>query len=944
LGEEWKKTITTLNNPHMFGVSMTKNPRRFIWLYVLIILLLLLSALSKLITDYWWFETLGYASIFLISIKSKIVLFTASTLIFFSLVMLNLFIVSKFYKIKKSIISWKMQTLVVLVMSFLLGMGTSNKWFTVLQYLKQVQFKLADPIFIKDVAFYVFSLPLFLAVWEFAMICMIITTLLVLIIYFQTFILNLFKQQKPREVQANYDLSNKKLEDDPKEHPPSISFKKTFAELGRRAKVHLTILSSIIFLLLAGKHYLAQYSIMYSEKGIVVGAGYTDVVVFLPIIKILILFAIIITALFYVWLFYISKKPKLKKLHIVASIIGLYLIFSFIAPTLIPSVVQALKVSPNELNLEKPFIENNIKFTKIAYGLDDVVEKDFSTAEKINKEMLETAAETIENVRILDWRPLTQTYKQTQEIRLYYDLSGIDIDRYVIDGKYTQVMIAPRELDQNQIAENAKTWVNLHMIYTHGFGIVMSPVNLVTDEGLPHFFVKDIPPINLNKDKSLDVEEPRIYYGEKQTEFILANTQTKEFDFPKGTTNEYINYDGKGGIVLDTFFKKLLMAMRFKDIKILLSSDVKSNSKIMFDRSIQTRINKITPFLSLDQDPYLVLSEGRLFWIQDAYTTTGNFPYSQKFGDINYMRNSVKIVVDAYNGDVTYYVTNLKDPLMLTYAKIFPLQFKQLKDMPKGLQEHIRYPEDLFKVQSSLYTIYHMNDPAVFYNKEDAWQIPTEIYGTNQQIKVEPYYIIMKLPGEEKEEFVLMTPFTPLKKDNMISWFAARSDGENYGKLLLYKFPKDKLVYGPLQIEAKFDQDSEISQQLTLWSQQGSRVTRGNLLVIPIEDSLLYIEPLYISAEKGQLPQLKRVLVSDGERVVMEENLGEALNVLFGFKEKTSHLEQNGIGGVVIDDGDLVMSANKYYAEILKAMSKQDWTEMGDNFDKLGDILKELEK
>lgn len=919
---------------------MVKKIRKFTWLYILLILLLFLSFLSKLITDYWWFETLGYASIFLISIKSKITLFTASTLIFFAFAMLNLFIVSKFHRIKRSIISWRIKILVVLVISFLVGMGTSTKWFSVLQYLKQVQFKLVDPIFAKDVAFYVFSLPFFLAVWKFVMVCVIMTTIFVLIVYFQTFILNLFRQSKTEEVPKDNELPTMELvENESKQHFPSFSFKKAFAELGRSAKIHLTILSSIVFLLLAGKHYLTQYSIMYSEKGIVVGAGYTDVMVFLPIIKLLILFAVIITALFYVWLFYISKKPKLKKLHIVASIIVLYLVFSFIGPTIIPAVVQALKVSPNEFNLEEPYIENNIEFTKIAYGLDSVVEKDFSTAEKINKKMLETATETIENVRILDWRPLTQTYKQTQEIRLYYDLSGIDIDRYVIDGKYTQVMIAPRELDQNQIAENAKTWVNLHMIYTHGFGIVMSPVNSVTNEGLPHFFIKDIPPITLNGDKSLDVKQPRIYYGEKRTGFILANTQTGEFDFPKGTTNEYINYDGKGGIVLDTFFKKLLMAVRFKDIKILLSSDVKLDSKIMFDRNIQTRINKITPFLSLDPDPYLVLNDGRLFWIQDAYTTTGNFPYSHKFENINYIRNSVKIVVDAYNGDVTYYLTDLKDPLMLTYAKIFPQQFKQLKDMPEGLKEHIRYPEDLFKVQSSLYTIYHMNDPAVFYNKEDAWQIPTEIYGTNQQITVEPYYIIMKLPGEEKEEFVLMTPFTPLKKDNMISWFAARSDGENYGKLLLYKFPKDKLVYGPLQIEAKFDQDSEISQQLTLWSQQGSRVTRGNLLVIPIEDSLLYIEPLYISAEKGQLPQLKRILVSDGERVVMEESLGEALDVLFGFNEKIDELQEDGIG----DEG-LVTQANKYYEEILKAMSKQDWTEIGDNFENLGDVLKELEK
>ena len=390
------------------------------------------------------------------------------------------------------------------------------------------------------------------------------------------------------------------------------------------------------------------------------------------------------------------------------------------------------------------------------------------------------------------------------------------------------------------------------------------------------------------------------------------------------------------------------MALKFIDIKILLSDDLTTESKIMFTRAIQERIAKITPFLMLDYDPYLVINDGKLYWIQDAYTYTGNFPYSEKYNMINYMRNSVKIVVDAYNGDVTYYLVDTEDPLIATYAKIFPDQFKSFEEFPEGLKEHIRYPENLFEIQAYIYSTYHMNDPTVFYNKEDAWDIPTEVYGTGQQIYVEPYYIIMKLPEEEKEEFVLMTSFTPISKDNMIAWLAARSDGDDYGKLLLYKFPKDKLIYGPLQIEAKFDQDSEISQQLTLWSQQGSSVTRGNLLVIPIDDSILYIEPLYIQAETGQLPELKRVLVSDGEKVVMEQHLSDALEILFGkATTKTTRTEIDADGQefeVTIDktSEELIQDAQEYYDEILESMESGDWVEFGENFDNLGNVLNEL--
>ncbi len=902
----------------------------------IVVIFILCFKFAGLVTDFWWFDALGFKDIFLISLKTKVLLFLASAVIFYVFARLNLWIASRFHERQKGWISGKAREIILLSISFVCGIAVSSEWFVWLQYFRQVPFNLTEPIFMQDVSFYVFSLPFLLSILGYVMLVIVATTILVAIDYFQPIISGWFDQSKLSMVK------------DPNTGVPAYraDFRSSFKKLKKNALRHVTVLGSLIFLLISGKHYLTRYSIMYSEKGIVVGAGYTDVNVFLPIIKLLMVFAFLIVILFYIWMFYISKEPKLKKRHIVATIMGLYFIFAFIGPGMIPGVVQSLKVSPNELNLERPFIENNIKFTKIAYGLDDVSEKDFSSEGRVTAELLENSTETIDNVRLLDWRPLVQTYKQTQEIRLYYELAEIDIDRYSIDGKYTEVMLSPRELEQRQIVSNAQTWVNLHLVYTHGFGVVVSPVNSVTTEGLPDYFLKDIPPKNILKEPALDVERPQIYYGETENDFVVVNTKTEEFDYPKGTTNEYINYDGKGGVVLDTFLKKLFMALRFRDIKILLTADITPSSRMMFTRSIQSRISKLTPFLLLDDDPYIVIDDGKLVWIQDAYTMTGNFPYSQKAGKINYMRNSVKIVVDAYDGTVTYYVTEVDDPIMETYTRIFPKQFRHINSMPSSLRAHVRYPVDLFKLQSAIYSTYHMENPTVFYNKEDAWQIPSEIYGTGQQVMLEPYYIIMNLPGEDKEEFVLMSPFTPLKKDNMISWFAARSDGEHYGKLLLYQFPKDKLVYGPLQIEAKFDQDSEISQQLTLWSQQGSSVTRGNLLVIPIDDSLLYIEPLYLQADKGKLPQLKRVLVSDGERVVMEESLGEALEALFG---TTREERKTGEGDAtrkerldVTTDDYLVEEANLYYAKVLKAMEAQDWAGMGENFDLLGEVLEDL--
>ncbi|MBL7054926.1 UPF0182 family protein [Candidatus Woesearchaeota archaeon] len=902
---------------------MKKNWVMRILIFVIVLLFLSISGLTGLVTDYWWFDALGFEQIFLITLFSKIRLFAIAAAVFFLFAVVNVWISSKL--IKKNKFSFKLKLLIITGLSVVISIGVSSEWFKFLQFINKTSFGIVDPIFAKDVSFYIFSLPFYQFILGFLMSTVILTAILVVLNYLSSRIDIKKILAKPKFPQGVI--------------PPQSSpfdFKVLFTE--RKIIVHSGILISIFFLLLAVKHYLSRFSIMYSEQGMVVGAGYSDVVAYLPMIKIMMFLAVIMAVWLLVWVFFISKQPKLRKRHIFVYALVVYFLFGFIGPIAIPSIVQTLKVSPNEINLEKPYIENNIKFTRIAYGLTDVEEKYFSADMKLTSEILDEASETMDNVRILDWRPLIKTYKQTQEIRLYYDLGGIDIDRYNIDGKYTQVMLAPRELDQSQIAENAKTWVNLHMVYTHGFGVVMSPVNQVTKEGMPNYFIKDIPPIYSVDEENLKISKPEIYYGEKDNEFVLVNTKTGEFNFPKGNTNEYINYGGKGGILLDSFLKKLLMAIKFADIKILLSSDISKESKIMFTRQIAERISKITPFIGLDEDPYLVIDNGRLVWIVDAYTFSGNFPYSEKYGQINYIRNSVKIVVDAYDGSVTYYVIDTNDPIIITYAKIFPKQFKRFEDMPASLKKHIRYPVDLFKIQSNIYSIYHMDDIKVFYNKEDAWQIPSEVYGVGQKVKVEPYYIIIKLPKEDKEEFVLMTSFSPIKKDNMIAWMAARSDEDNYGKLILYKFPKDKLIYGPLQIEAKIDQDSEISQQLTLWSQQGSSVTRGNLLVIPINDSILYIEPLYIQAETGQLPELKRVLVSDGVRVVMEENLTIALEVLFGKSEQVV-VEQEKKSAI-----NLIQEAQTYYDFIENSMKQGDWAGIGDNLDKLGSVIDSLSK
>jgi len=601
-----------------------------------------------------------------------------------------------------------------------------------------------------------------------------------------------------------------------------------------------------------------------------------------------------------------------------------------------PGLLQSLKVAPNEIGAERPFIEHHIAFTKFGYNLTNVAVRPFDVSYRLTARDIENNGATIKNVRLWDESPLLKTYSQLQQIRTYYKFSGIDNDRYTIDGEYGQVMLSTRELSYDDLP--SKSWINEKLVFTHGNGITMGPVSRVTKDGLPEFIVKDIPPVS-NAD--IKVTVPEIYFGELTDDYAIANTRIPEFSYPTSEGNTYASYKGKGGVPLDSVFKRMLFASSFKAPKILLSSDIKKESRILYNRNIMSRVARIAPFLAFDKDPYIVVSgEGKLYWIIDAYTMSKNLPYSKRLTNgVNYMRNSVKITIDAYDGSVNFYQSDPDDAIIRVFGAIFPGLLKPMAEMPPDLKKHIRYPRELFAIQTALYATYHMTDPKTFYNKEDLWEIPS--YSKTPMV---PYYLIMKLPEEKKEEYVLFMPYTPAKRDNLAAWFAARCDVPNYGQLIAYTFPRDRLVYGPRQIDARIDQDSYISQQITLWGQRGSQVIRGSLLVIPVETSLLYIQPLYLAAEdKGGLPELRRVIVAYENNVVMEDNLELCLQKLFGGKRwapAAASLPQ--VKKKSVDD--LIKEALMLFERMRELQRQGDWAGYGEYLKKLENALKELTK
>jgi len=719
-----------------------------------------------------------------------------------------------------------------LVLAVMTGLIIGQKWEIVQLYAKAVPFGSADPIFGNDYSFYLFTLP-FLnlgksILWEAFVVLGIGTGII--------FFLKQFIYLGPNGIVMQVEA--------------------------RRP------LSSLVFyflILMAMEFHLQRYDLLLEGNGVVTGIGFADYYGQLPILNIMSWLSLAGAGLS----FFIATGRGVKKVVLALTGIGVI----YFAGSFYPRILQNFVVNPNELIKETPFIEHTIAGSLKAYGLDTTESKKLTGAESLNAESIQANSLTIENIRLWDQEPLLDTLGQIQEIRTYYQFNSVDNDRYTIDGKYRQILLSPRELQSENLPN--RTWINEHLTFTHGYGVSLSPVNQITPQGMPVLFIKDIPP---QSNVDLKVEQPEIYFGELSNDHVFVNTGTKEFDYPEGEKNVYKNYEGSGGFPVDSFIRKLLLAARFKTLKILFSQDINSESRVLMYRNITERVLQVVPFLRLDSDPYLVVTEGKMKWVYDAYTVSDQFPYSQtipRFG--NYVRNSVKIVIDAYEGSMQFYIADPNDPIILTWKNIFPELFKDLSEMPEDLRSHIRYPSDLFTIQAFIYATYHMKTPQVFYNKEDQWEIP-EI----DNKMMEPYYTIMKLPGNTKEEYILMLPFTPRGKSNLSAWMVAQSDGENYGQLVTYTFPKQKLIYGPNQIVARINQDAEVSRQISLWDQRGSKVIQGTMLVIPIEESLIYVRPLYLKADAGKIPELKRVIVGYEDKIAMESTLEKALAKIFG--------------------------------------------------------------
>ncbi len=789
------------------------------------------------------------------------------------------------------------------VAASLVGLAQGANWETYLLWLHGGSFGVQDPHFGEDVGFFVFALPAYQAMVGGAGAAVWLAALLAAAVFWLHGALDL---RRPEDLTA----------------PPLVGT--------------ASLLLALYLLTKAAGYWLGRYELLLEPYGAVFGAGYTVTSVKLPLQWLLAAVSLAGAAL---------AATNLKGLDWRRPVAAMVLTFAAgLAASFLPDAFQRLRVRPDELRLERPYLEHNIAMTRRAYGLDRVVPRPFPAKQKLDDAAVARNRATFENIRLWDPQPLLDAYRQLQLIRLYYDFHDVDVDRYDVDGRRRQVMLAAREINAGLLPDNARTWVNQRLQFTHGFGAVMSPVTELEGEGLPTFYLQDIPP---RSPVGIELTEPRIYFGERTDDYVIVNAAAEEFDYPKGDENVSNSYAGKDGIVLGSRLRRALFAWHFRDLNLVISGNLRAESRILFRRAIGERIATIAPFLRLDRDPYLVASGGRLVWMQDAYTTARTYPYAEPLRGLglNYIRNAVKIVVDAYDGSVAFYATDPEEPVLATYARIFPTLFRPFDEMPEDLRRHVRYPEDLFLVQAEMYRTYHMTNPDVFYNKEDLWSFPLDGTSEGKRGAADPYYVIMKLPGETGEEFVLMQPMTPSNRSNMVAWVAARSDPAHYGELVVYELPKERLVYGPQQIEARIDQDTTISQQLSLWNQMGSKVIRGNLLVIPVEDAVVYVEPLYLRSTQGQIPELKRVIVAYDDRLAMARTLDAALAAVFKPGAATA-AEPPPIAAVIPPDGEAAAppsppTARDRYRSALDALKSGDWQAFGREMDALGKALEQ---
>ena len=877
-----------------------------------LVLFIALNISKGFYSEWLWFSSLGYGSVYTTILKTRVLIFFSAAVIFCILFLGNLALAARLApKTEAHFWPWAivhrlrptLKLSIILgtaLLSLIFGLVAQGNWEVMLRFFNGQPFGITDPVFDREVGFYVFSLPFIHLLRGWFLSALIITLLGSGGIYFIS-----YTAQRLR-----FDLA-------------------------RPVLAHAGGLVMAILGLFAWGYRLDIWELVFSNRGAVFGASYSDINARIPAQWILLTVVLIFAGII---LYSILRRNLRWPLYG----IGGWIVAAIIVGGIFPAFVQRFQVQPNELAREMPYIEYNIQFTREAFALDRIEEQPFPAEEAPNPQDIAQNEVTINNVRLWDPRPLKDTYNQLQSLRQYYDFHDVDIDRYIIDGKYRQVMLSARELSADKLTVEAQTWVNRRLLYTHGYGLVLSPVNEVSAQGRPNLLLKDIPPAGV-----FNIEQPQIYFGEKTNDYVIVKTETEELDYPMGVENVYGQYQGKGGVSLGSFMRRLIYAWQFGDFNILISGELTPESRALYYRNIGERVSHLTPFLKLDGDPYLVVMEGRLFWIQDAYTTTDRYPYSKPFGGINYIRNSVKAVIDAYNGSVTFYVTDPEDALIRTYQVIFPQLFIPAEQMPESLRVHLRYPEDMFHIQASVYQTYHMRDARVFYNKEDLWAVPREVYFGSEQ-SMEPYYIVMRLPGEEKEEFLLMLPFTPVTKKVTIGWLAARSDGENYGKLLAYHFPKERTVDGPSQIENRIGQDTIITEQLALWGRGGSRVIRGNLLLIPLGKSILYVEPVFLEAETGGIPELKRVIVAAGERVAMEPTLQESLAVIFRAEAPPTEpvvkppVPVKPEELVVADIADLIEEAQRHYDKAQQYLKDGDWAGYGNQLEALKIVLERL--
>ena len=901
------------------------------WIKASAIALPLIAGLVLLVNwgaEYLWLGALGYESVFWRIRPLKLGLFLAAFLLSFLYLAINLRFLSAYLDLRQALAPerpgsgstaqspgtqpalliklggsvgpkfFKMPIFMVMAtaaIALITGLIFAGSWDLFLRYRWSQQYGQPDPIFGHDIGFYLFELPFLELVQDSLLTATFLATtgLFTAYSHFGALALNWREGLRGR------------------------------SDIAR----HLTINLSLFLGALAWGYYLDRFGLLQASGGAVYGAGYADVYITRP--------ALFLASGATLALAFVLHAPlPRQRQHLPLLPLGSgYLAILSICLGIVPWGVQSFYVEPNELELETPFLHHNIALTREAYRLDSIVERSYSPEIGLTLRALESNHATVSNIRLWDWRPLGETFQQLQRIRAYYDFSDVDVDRYSVDGNRRQVMLAARELSP-ELPGKAETWVNHHLQYTHGYGLAMSFTAEKQEQGKPVLIVKDLPPVT---ESGLSSRRPGIYYGQVQSDYRIVATSVPEFDYPRGDDNVYASYDGQGGVLLDSFWKRLLFSLHQFDVNILISAYVTPESRIQFWRQIQNRVHRIAPFLRLDEDPYLVVGEDQLYWIQDAYTDSDWFPYAESHdGELNYIRNAVKVVIDAYDGDVTFYVMEPDDPVLMVYQDALPALFQPLSQMPEEIRQHLRYPQDLFQAQIAKYSRYHMTLPQVFYNNEDLWAVPWERYA-GEEILMDPYYVLMQLPQEQQLQFLLMMPLTPHHRDNMIAWVAARGDFPDYGELIAYKLPKERLILGPIQVEAMIDQDPLISQQLSLWDQRGSRVIRGNLLVIPIDQLFLYVEPVYLVAEGVNIPELKRVIVSDGARVAMAPTLAEGLEALLGVPALSS------VEAPLVNEmnDDRLVEAKDALKAAETALREGDWSAFGSAMDHLRDLLGE---